>query len=168
MALNGFGPVDHDRIDVRFAGAESGTEPLTWGEKAILHDMRDSGNQFSMGGRLDLPEGSTVADAAARLADIVQRHTALRARLVTDGAGRLGQEVAGSGHLGLDILTLPDDTEPSEVARYANDLMDSWPLERFDFSQDWPLRMALVATAAPVAASSGCCRIWSPTAARTC
>jgi len=144
MAPNGFAGVDHDRIDVRFAGAPAGTEPLTWGEKAILQDMRDSGNQFSMGGRLDLPDGSTVADAADRLSDIVHRHTALRAKLATDGAGRLVQEVAGSGHVGLDILTLPDDTEPSEVARYASDLMDRWPGERFHFHQDWPLRMAVV------------------------
>ena len=68
--------VSRDRMDLTFSGAGGGTEPLTWGEKAILQDMRDSGNQFSMGGRLDLPEGSTVADAAARVAGLISRHSA--------------------------------------------------------------------------------------------
>ena len=70
---------------------------MTWGQKAILQDMQDSGNQFSMGGRFELPEGSTVEDAAARLSGLVGRHAALRMRLGTDSAGPAGQEVAGSG-----------------------------------------------------------------------
>ena len=136
--------VNRDRMDLTFAGAEVGVEPLTWGEKAILQDMRDSGNQFSMGGRMALPDGGTVADAAARITGLMSRHTALRVRLRTDAAGRLSQHIAGEGRLSLDILTLPDDADPSEVEPYAADLMDSWPLERFDFEHDWPLRMAVV------------------------
>ena len=156
-------------MDVPFTGAEAGTEPLTWGEKAILQDMRASGNQFSMGGRLDLPAGSTVADAAARLSGLVVRHSALRTRLETDSAGRLSQDVAGSGQLSLDILTLPDDADPSDAAQYAVDLMESWPLERFDFHRDWPLRMAVVRhRGACLDAWSGCSRTWWPMAGRTC
>ena len=117
---------------------------MTWGQKAIFQDMQDSGNQFSMGGRLDLPEGSTVEDAAARLSGLMVRHAALRMRLRIDSAGRLGQEVAGSGQTGLDILAAPDDAERADVARYAAHLMDTWPLTRFDFHRDWPLRMAVV------------------------
>ena len=104
-----FEPARQDRIVVQFAGAEAGTQPLTWGQKAIFQDMQDSGNQFSMGGRFELPEGSTVEDAAARLSGLVGRHAALRMRLGTDGAGRLCQEVARSGQIGLDVLTIPDD-----------------------------------------------------------
>ena len=62
-----FEHISRDRMVVQFAGARAGTEPLTWGQKAIFQDMQDSGNQFSMGGRLNLPDGSTVDDAAARL-----------------------------------------------------------------------------------------------------
>jgi hypothetical protein len=144
MELNVFGPVDQDRLEIPFTAADSGTEPLTWGEKAILQDMRASGNQFTISGRLDLPEGSTVADAAARLTGVVCRHTALRMRLEADGAGRLVQHVSGSGQLSLDILTLPDDADRSDAARYAVDLMENWPEVRFDFHRDWPLRMAVV------------------------
>jgi hypothetical protein len=139
-----FEPARQDRIVVTFAGDQAGTEPLTWGQKAILQDMQDSGNQFNMGGRMSLPEGSGIADAAARLSGLMGRHAALRLRLGTDGTGRPAQEIAGSGELGLDILTAPDDADQADVARYAADLMDTWPLTRFDFSRDWPLRMAVI------------------------
>lgn len=135
-----FESASRDRVVVRFAGAQAGTQPLTWGQKAILQDMQDSGNQFSMGGRYKLPEGSSVEDAADRLSGLVGRHASLRMRLHTDGAGRLCQEVAGSGRLSLEILTIRDDADRADVARYAADLMETWPLARFDFHSDWPLR----------------------------
>lgn len=130
-----------DRIVVEFSGAQAGTAPLTWGQKAILQEMRDSGSQLSMGGMTDLPEGSTVQDAAARLRSLMRRHAALRMRLGNDDAGHPGQVVAGSGRISLDILTIPDD---ADAARCAGHLMATWPLERFDFGRDWPLRMALL------------------------
>jgi Condensation domain len=139
-----FEPASRDRVVVPFAGAEAGTQPLTWGQKAILQDMRDSGNQFSMGGRYTLPEGSTVADAVTRMSGLVSRHAALRMRLADGGAGRPCQEIAGSGQANLDILTIPGDAGRPDVVRYAADLMDTWPLERFDFHHDWPLRMAVL------------------------
>src|ERR1022692_4154296 len=139
-----FEHISRDRMVVQFAGARAGTEPLTWGQKAIFQDMQDSGNQFSMGGGLNLPAGSSVEDAVARLRGLMVRHAALRMRLKTDSAGRLCQQVAGSGQTGLDILTIPDDADPAGVPRYAADLMDTWPLTRFDFHRDWPLRMAVI------------------------
>ncbi len=139
-----FEPASRDRVVVQFTGAQAGTQPLTWGQKAILQDMQDSGNQFSMGGRCELPEGSSVEDAGALLSGLVGRHASLRMRLRTDGPGRLCQEVAGSGRIGLDILAIPDDADRAEVARYAADLMETWPLARFDFHSDWPLRMAVL------------------------
>jgi Condensation domain len=139
-----FEQISRDLMVVPFAGAEAGTEPLTWGQKAILRDMRDSGNQFNMPGRIDLPAGSTVDKVTARLAGLMSRHAALRARLATDSAGRPCQDVAGSGRIGLDILTMPDDADPADTARFLADLWTDWPLARFDFTRDWPLRMAVV------------------------
>ena len=133
-----------DRVVVQFTGAEAGTEPLSWGQKAILQDMQDSGRQFSMPAMMDLPEGSAVEDAAAILSGAMGRHAALRMRLGTDGAGRLCQEIAGAGQIGLDILTIPDDADPADVEGCARDLFDTWPLTRFDFHRDWPLRMAVL------------------------
>jgi hypothetical protein len=139
-----FEDVGRDRVAVQFTGAQAGAEPLTWGQKAIYADMQASGNQFSMPGRGELPEGSTVADAAALLSGLMTRNAALRMRLGTDRAGRPRQEVAASGQIGLDILTLPDDTDRAGIARYIDHLWDTWPLARFDFFSDWPLRMAVL------------------------
>jgi hypothetical protein len=137
-------PIGRDLTVVEFAGAHAGTAPLTWGQKAIYQDMCESGNQFNMGGRMELLPGSTIEDAAARLRRLMLRHAALRMRLRTDGAGGPGQEIAGSGEIGLDILTLPGEVDEEQVARYASDLMDTWPLARSDFERDWPLRMAVI------------------------
>lgn len=139
-----FEQISRDQVALRFTGAVAGTEPLTWGQKAILQDMQDSGSQFSMGGMIELPEGSTVQDAALRLSGLMGRHTALRMRLGIDHAGRPCQEIAGSGQTSLDILTLPDDASPAETTGYVDDLLVTWPLTRFDFHHDWPLRMAVV------------------------
>ena len=136
-----------DRVVVQFTGTEAGTEPLSWGQKAILQDMQDSGRQFSMPGMMTLAQGSTVEDAAAHVRGLMGRHAALRMRLRTDGGGRLGQEIAGSGQIGLDILTFPDDADPADVDRYARDMFESGitgPLPRFDFHRDWPLRVTAV------------------------
>jgi Condensation domain len=139
-----FDQARQQRIVVQFTGAQAGTAPLSWGQQAIWQDMQDSGNQFSMGGMTELPEGSTVADAAARLSGLMSRHAALRMRLAAGPGDRPYQQVAGSGETGLDILTIPDDTGRAGAARYADDLMAGWPLERFDFYHDWPLRMAVL------------------------
>jgi Condensation domain len=139
-----FEPASHDRVAVQFRGPESGTGPLTWAQKAILQDMEASGGQFTMNGGLDLPAGSTIDDAAQVLSGAMGRHAALRMRLATDTAGNLCQEISGSGQTSLEILTLPDDADPAYAKRYAAELMDTWPLARFDFRRDWPLRMAVI------------------------
>lgn len=139
-----FEPASRDRFAVHFTGAEAGTGPLTWGQKAIWQDMQESGSQFSMSGRLELPEGSTIQDGAKVMSGAMGRHAALRMRLATDSSGGLCQEIAGSGQASLEILTLPDDSDPAYAAQYAADLMDSWPFSRFDFHRDWPLRMAVI------------------------
>ena len=89
-----FSQPSRDRVVVPFRGA-AGAEPLTWGQKAILQDMQESGGQFSMPGMIDLPEGSTVGDAAARLSGLMGRHAALRMRLGTDARAGCGRRWPG-------------------------------------------------------------------------
>jgi hypothetical protein len=139
-----FHQASQGRVDVPFTGAQAGTEPLSWGQKAIYQDMQDNLSQFSMGGRAELADGSTVEDAAALLSGLMGRHAALRMRLGTGGDGRPCQEIAGSGQAGLDILTIPHDTDRAGAEQYAADLMDTWPLAPFDFQRDWPVRMAVL------------------------
>jgi Condensation domain len=139
-----FDRVSQDRVLVPFSGAQAGTGPLTWGQQAIWQDMLDSGNQFTMDGYASLPPGSTVKDVTTRLATLMYRHAALRMRLGSDGAGQPCQQVAGSGQIGLDVLTLPDEADPADVPRYVEHLRVTGRTERFDFERDWPLRMALL------------------------
>jgi hypothetical protein len=139
-----FQQISRDQMIVPFTGGQAGNEPLTWGQKAIWHDMQESGHQFSMPAMMDLPEGSTVGDAAARVSALLVRHASLRMRLGADQAGRPRQEVAGSGQFGLDILTFPDDADRAQVRGFRDHLFDTWPLQRFDFQRDWPLRMAVL------------------------
>ena len=139
-----FEQIRRERMAVPFTGAEAGTAPLTWGQKAILRDMRDNADQFTMYGAMPLPAGSTVADAAGWLSALTHRHAALRTRLGSGPAGHPRQEVAGSGQTGLDIHTIPDDADQAGRQRYVDHLVASWPLAPFDFHRDWPLRIAVL------------------------
>jgi hypothetical protein len=139
-----FEPIRQDRMVVQFAGAEAGTAPLTWGQKAIWQDMRDNDDQFTMFGTIPLPEASTVEDAAARLSALVHRHAALRMRLARGPGDRPCQQVAGAGQIGLDVLTIPDNADRVDRARYIGHLLATWPLAPFDFECDWPLRTAVL------------------------
>jgi hypothetical protein len=151
-----FEQIRQDRMAVQFAGAEAGTGPLTWGQKAILQDMQDNDDQFTMFGAIGLPAGSTAADAAAWLSALAHRHAALRTRLGTGPDGRPCQEVAGSGQTGLDIHAVPDDADDVDRQRYVDHLLATWPLVPFDFHRDWPLRVAVLS-------QRGACRdlVWT-------
>lgn len=139
-----FEQIRHDRMAVQFTGTEAGTAPLTWGQLAILQDMQDNGDQFTMYGAMPLPAGSTVEDAASWLGALIHRHAALRARLADGPGDRPCQEVAASGETGLDIRTMPDDADEADRERYVAHLLAAWPLVPFDFHRDWPLRMAVL------------------------
>lgn len=139
-----FEQIGHDRMAVRFTGSEAGTAPLTWGQKAILQDMRDNGDQFTMYGAMPLPEGTAAEDVAGWLRALIHRHAALRTRLASGPGDRPRQEVAGSGQAGLDIHTIPDDAGQAGRERYVEHLLTTWPLVPFDFQRDWPLRMAVL------------------------
>jgi len=138
-----FDRVVEDRIPVRFAGDGAGTAPLTWGQKAILQDMRETGWTHNTSGAHRLVEG-TAEDVAALLSKVVSRQPALRFRLGTGPDGKPCQVIAASGELSLSVRTMPDDAEPDDVAKYTNDLWFSWLMTPFDLYADWPLRVAVI------------------------
>lgn len=129
---------------VQFSGAGAGTAPLTWGQKAILADMRASADQFTMFGTILAAPGLTAQDAASSVRSAVSRHAALRMRLAAGPDGRPGQEVAAEGELTIDVRRLPDTADLVDLARYAEHLLAVWPEVPFDFEQDWPLRVAVL------------------------
>ncbi len=132
-----------DRIVVPFAGSGAGTAPLTWGQKAILHDMRETGWALNLSAVHILPAGTTVQDVAARLGSLISRYPALRMRLETDERGHPRQAVHASGEISLSVVDVPDAEEPEDVLRHANDLWHERLFTHLDLYRDWPMRMTV-------------------------
>ena len=87
------------RLVVPFAGTVSGRAPLTWGEKALLQDQRETGLALNATGAQNLAPGTTVESAAARLGRLLSDQPALRVRLGTDEDGSLYQQVHDCGEV---------------------------------------------------------------------
>jgi hypothetical protein len=138
-----FDGIVEDRVPVPFAGDGAGTAPLTWGQKAILQDMRETGWTHNSSGAHQLVEG-TVEEVAALLSKVISRHPALRFRLGTGPDGKPCQVIAAAGELPLSVMTVPDDVEPADAAKYTRDLSFSWLMTPFDLYADWPLRVAVI------------------------
>lgn len=133
-----------DRIVVPFSGPGAGTAPLTWGQKAILQDMRETGWTHNSSGAHSLPEGTTAADVAEQLRGLMSRHPALRTRLATGADGTPYQEVSASGEIDLVVVDIADGVEPIEVDRYTDQLWYDWLLDPIDPYRLWSVRMAVV------------------------
>ncbi|WFE36237.1 condensation domain-containing protein [Micromonospora sp. WMMD975] len=132
------------QVPVPFAGAGAGAAPLTWGQKAIMQDMRETGWTHNVSGAHPLPAGVTVEQMAAELADLMARHPALRMRLGVDDRGGPCQVVSGSGETVLDVVDVPDDADPADVAAFAYQLGHARLLAPYDLYRDWSVRMAVV------------------------
>lgn len=134
-------PSTVERIAVPFSGPGAGTAPLSWGQRAIMRDMRATGWTHNNSGAHPLPENMTVADVAARLSRLMSKHPALRTRLGTDADGQPCQVVSGSGEIELDVLTFADELDRAEAIRYGNRLWFDWMMVPLD---GWLLRMAVM------------------------
>jgi len=129
-----------ESIPVRFDGPETGTAPLSWGQRELWHIMESKHIWLPIGAAPPLPPGTTVADALADLAFVMGRYPSMRTRLRLDPEGPK-QVVVASGEISLEIVDAPADADPAEVAeqvrkRYFNG--------NHDFVTDWPLRMAVI------------------------
>jgi hypothetical protein len=133
-----------ERVTVPFSGPGAGTAPLTWGQKAILRDMRETGWTHNSSGAHELPRGTTVAAVAEGLRALVSRYPALRMRLGADADGRACQVVHGSGEIDLDVVTIADGSAPADVAAFVDDLCHAWMVTPIDPYRQWSLRMAVI------------------------
>ncbi|MFJ3327122.1 condensation domain-containing protein [Streptomyces griseus] len=134
--------------EVSFRGERSGTAPLTWGQRAIWHAIRRTApndHYFNIGRVLPLADRgrpATVAATLDALARLVERHEALRTRLVPAAAdGGPSQWLADTGSL---PVTIAPATGLPEAAAEAETLLDRLSATRFDYPAEWPLRAALV------------------------
>ncbi|WP_089157740.1 condensation domain-containing protein [Micromonospora sp. NBS 11-29] len=139
-----FGQSTLTQVPVPFAGPGAGTAPLTWGQKAIMQDMRETGWTHNVSGFNPLPAGATVEQVAAELAGLMTRHPALRMRLGTDDRGGPCQVVSAAGETTLDVVDVPDDADPADVAKYAYELSHTRLLTHYDLHRDWSVRMAVI------------------------
>jgi len=138
-----FDGVVEELVLVPFAGDGAGSAPLTWGQKAILQDMRETGWSHNSSGAHELSSG-TVEDIAQLLSEAVSRQPALRFRLGTGPNGKPCQQIAESGELPLRVLTVPGELEEDDVAKYTNEVWFSWLMKPFDLYGEWPLRVAVI------------------------
>jgi hypothetical protein len=139
-------PVE-SRLVVPFAGTVSGRGPLTWGEKALLQDQRETGWTLNASGFQDLTwlaPGTTLEIAAQRLGRMLSGQPALRVRLGTDSDGSVYQQVHGCGEVELEVFDFADSDDPDDVASYTEQLRMQWLLAPIDHYRDWPVRMGIV------------------------
>ncbi len=145
-----------DRILVPFAGPGAGTAPLTWGQKAILNDMRETGWALNLSAVHALPAGTTIEDVVAQLGILISRYPVLRMRLDTDDQGNPCQVVHASGEVALSVVDASDAEEPLAVLRRANDLWHAQQFIHLDLYRDWPLHLTVFRHR-----GLGACQVWT-------
>ncbi len=126
---------------VEFAGMRPATEVITWGQRAIwtaIDRISPEDAYFNFTKTLPLDGESVDVDTVlAAIGTVVARHDALRTRIaIVDGEPH--QRVHERGTLTAEIIdaTGVDDVVAAVSNRYNG--------TRFDYQQDWPLRIAIV------------------------
>lgn len=137
-------PTATSRVPVRFSGPGAGSAPLTWGQKAILEDIRASGWTHNVTDILPLQPGVTAEDVAEWSANIMSRFPAARLCLGTDEAGRDCQVVRAGGELLMDVYDFDDSVDDAAVDKYTDELWYKQHFARFDLHSDWLMYTAVV------------------------
>jgi hypothetical protein len=130
-----------ERIRVPFTGDGAGTGGLTWGQRQVWQAMVEVGTSMSMGGVVPVFDGRTVDDFAGELRFFLSRYPALRSRLRFAPDGTTTQEVSGDGEAFLEVHTAgsADGADALAAEVYAG-----WRARKFDYAEEWPIRMAVV------------------------
>ncbi|MGW0480773.1 condensation domain-containing protein [Nonomuraea sp. NPDC003214] len=119
-------------MTIRFSAPDSGTAPLTWGQRAIWEAVERTApddHYFNFGRVLKVPGTRTVAEVTVALTALVERHGSLRTLL----ADPVGQRLEATGRIPVEVTTGDPDKVMAELAA-----------TRFDYHAEWPLRVALV------------------------
>lgn len=146
------------RVLVAFTAQDHGVAPLTWGQFDMWRSMVGQNNWLPLGGTQRLEPGTRLEDVVAELRYLMTRFPALRTRLRFGTGDRPLQELFGSGQIALELFDIGDvvdvgvtgDADGSgEVGgdaaeRTAAAVEVQYRRAAFHFTDDWPLRMALV------------------------
>lgn len=125
---------------VPFAGEGAGVAELSWGQQDLWNAMRRQQTWLPIGAVEPLPGGQTVEQAAADLRFLVSRNQTMRTRLRFDPDG-VKQVVSNAGAVPLDIVDVAD---PDDPAAAAVDVSTRYHESDFDFTTEWPVRMAVI------------------------
>jgi hypothetical protein len=129
-----------DQVVVEFAGDGAGSGELSWGQQDIWQAMVRQKSWLPNGAWGALDAGTTVEDVTERLRYMMSRFPSARTRLRFDDEGRPSQVVAASGEITLEIVEAGGE-DPAAVAEAVRlRLQDA----EYDFTADWPVRMAAV------------------------
>ncbi|WP_214102642.1 condensation domain-containing protein [Acrocarpospora catenulata] len=122
-----------------FGGGRAGQGPLTWGQQGIWEAMgRNPPGHFNIGRVLMVPRrgGVEAVEAARAVGRLVERHEALRTRVVVTGEPR--QVVSAAGRIPLRVV----EAEPGGDT--AAEMLAEIAAEEFDHAVEWPIRVGLV------------------------
>lgn len=130
-----------DRILVRFEGPGSGVGELTWGQQQIWAAMQATDTSQSLRAVVPLPPGKSAADLAEELRFFMCRYESMRTRLQFDADGRPTQVVSERGEIAMELVDADESADPAVVA---DELADHWESTKFDYANEWPMRLAVV------------------------
>ncbi|WP_205314799.1 condensation domain-containing protein, partial [Nonomuraea lactucae] len=120
---------------VEFAAPDSGTAPLTWGQRAIWETIERTApddHYFNFGRVLKVPGARSVAEVGAALGALVERHGSLRTRTGDPAC----QVLEAGGRLPVEIVSSHEGAAEKALGELA--------ATRFDYAAEWPVRAALV------------------------
>jgi hypothetical protein len=150
-------------IDVKVAGCRGGTGPLTWGQRSILNILRMRGPEAwteNLGAWADLPRGTDLAGALARITQVLSLHDALRTRITDADAA---QTVDPAGVASVEIV----DTDDRPLDDAADEVVDRLKETRFALADEWPVRFAVLLRAgAAVGVAYACSHVVGDARAR--
>ncbi|GAA3456300.1 condensation domain-containing protein [Dactylosporangium matsuzakiense] len=139
-----------ERIRVSFStgtAAGAGVGGLTWGQQQVFRAMREMGSSMSMGGVVPVHDARQVADFADELRFLMTRYPSMRSLLRFAPDGTTTQEVFTSGEAYLSVHTSGTD---ADAATLAAEVYAGWKSRPFEYTTEWPIRMAVVRTPAAV------------------
>lgn len=128
-----------EQILVPFHAADHGRGEPSWGQRELWGVGTERGRHVTFGGVTALPRGTSVEGVADSIGRLMARHPTLRTRFHVDASERLSEQVvAAEGEL---AIALVDADEPEQAAI---DTVIAYDQAKFDFAQEWPLRMAVI------------------------
>ncbi len=122
------------QLMVAFEGDGAGSGELSWGQLENWSAIVRLRSWLPLGGIKPLPPGTTVDEIAGELRYLMSRYQPMRTRLHFGPDGQPVQVVHASGSIPLEIIE----------GESAEDTCERYRSSSLDFTNEWPLRMAVI------------------------